>query len=79
MISFARSNAISISARGVFCLYFYERANHHDPAAHRRDIKRAGYSVAACQPQFPQLPLQMFYMWLTDAFQPRLANAVGQP
>jgi hypothetical protein len=55
------------------------RSNHYDPPAGRRDIECTGYSVAACQPQFPQFPLQVLHMWLARAFQTRSANALGKP
>ena len=49
-----------------------ERANHDHPPADRRDIECTGYSVTSCQPQLPQLSLQVLYMRLAQAFQPRL-------
>src|SRR5215831_17613118 len=66
---------------GTRCLLrlLHESPDHYDPPADRRDIERAGYSVAACQPQFPQLPLQMLHVRLAQAFEPRLANALGKP
>jgi hypothetical protein len=65
-------------ARRLLCL-LHECPNHDNPAADRRDIERAGDSIAARQPQFPQLPFQVFRVRLTQAFQPCLANTLGEP
>jgi hypothetical protein len=59
--------------------YFHERANHDHPSADRRDVKRASNSVAACQPQLPQLPFQVLDVRLAQAFQPYRDDALGQP
>jgi hypothetical protein len=67
-----------LGGRRLLCL-LHERAYHDHPAADRRDAERAGYSVAACQPQLPQLPLQVFYVRPAQAFQPRSADTVGKP
>src|SRR5262245_5369976 len=66
---------------GTRCLLrlLHESPDPYVPPADRRDIERAGYSVAACQPQFPQLLLQMLHVRLAQAFEPCLANALGKP
>jgi hypothetical protein len=58
---------------------FHERANHDDPSANRRDVKRASNSVAACQPQLPQLPFQVLDVRLAQAFQAHRCDALGEP
>jgi hypothetical protein len=64
----------NLRARGLLRL-FYKSSNHYDSPADRSDVKRPGDSVAARQPQFPQLPLKVFYMRLAQALQARCANA----
>ena len=58
---------------------FDERADHDYPSANRRDVKCASNSVAACQPQLPKLPFKMLDVRLTEAFQPRRSNTLGEP
>jgi hypothetical protein len=56
-----------------------ERADYYDPPAGRGDIERAANSVAARQPQFPQLSLYALHVRLAQAFQACLANALAKP
>jgi hypothetical protein len=54
-------------------------ANHHDPTSDRRNVKRARNSIAARQPQFPQLGFQMLDVWLAEAFQAYRHDTFSQP
>jgi hypothetical protein len=64
----------NLRARGLL-RFFYKSSNHDDSPADRGDVKRPGYSVAARQPKFPQLPLQVLYMRFAQALQARCAGA----
>jgi len=57
----------------------HERADHDDPAADRRDVKRSGNSIATGQPQLPKLALQVFDMRLAQTFQSGPFDAIGKP
>ena len=70
--------AAQVRAWRLLCL-LPECPNDDNPAADRRDIEGAGYSIAARQPQFPQLPVPVFHVRLAQAFQPCLANTLGEP
>jgi hypothetical protein len=56
-----------------------EDAHHDDPAADRRDVKRAGNSIAACQPLLPQLSFKVLHMRFAQALQPDRCDAFGEP
>jgi len=67
-----------LGTRRFLCL-LGECADHDDPTADCRDVKRPGNSIAASQPQLPQLPLQVLHMRFAQAFQPDCRNALGKP
>jgi hypothetical protein len=69
---------VDLGARRLLCL-LHECPSYDNPAADRCDIERAGYSIAARQPQFSQLPFQVFHVRRAQAFQPCVANALGEP
>ena len=59
--------------------FLHECANHDDPSAGRRNVKRASNSVAAGQPQLPQLPLKVLDVRFTQAFKPSRGDALRKP
>jgi hypothetical protein len=62
-----------------FLRLFHERTNYDDPAADRGDLKRTGNSIAASQPQLPQLSLKVLHMRFAQALQPGRSNTFGKP